>query len=260
MNLFENETLSISKIHTICLYGKREITEKKLKFNVCLPSYELIFILSGQAIVHFSGVDIVDSPDVVRYLPKGIENGEYTVDVDEAEFCIDIYFDTQDPMPDKAMSFKNFKELRPLFEKIHEIWNAKSEGYYMRAMAVLYEIIAKIKVHNESYLESSRVQKILPAQKYALEHFCDNDFDYKEMCRKTGLSYDYFKELFIKKYGVSPVKYVTALRLEKAKELLITGLYSVGEIAAMCGFDNLYYFSTTFKKHFGCSPKNYKGF
>ena len=177
MNLFENEVLSISKIHTICLHDKRQVSEKKLKFNVCPTSYEMIFILSGKAKVHFAGVDIYDCPDVIRYLPKGPKEGEYIVDVEEAGVCIDIYFDTQDPMPDNAMSFKNFKELRPLFLKINEIWNSKSEGYYMKSMSVLYEIIAKIKAHNESYLESTRVQKILPAQKYAIEHFCDNHFD-----------------------------------------------------------------------------------
>jgi len=56
---------------------------------------------------------------------------------------------------------------------------------------------------------------------------------------------------------MTPIKYITMLRMEKAKELLITGHYKVSEIAGMCGFENVYYFSNVFKKHEGISPKNY---
>ena len=54
---------------------------------------------------------------------------------------------------------------------------------------------------------------------------------------------------------MSPVKYVTALRLDHAKELLITGQYSVGEVAELCGFENVYYFSAVFKKTPGNTTK-----
>ncbi len=57
---------------------------------------------------------------------------------------------------------------------------------------------------------------------------------------------------------MSPVKYITQLRVEKAKELLITNRYKVSEIAEMCGFENVYYFSNVFKKQVGVSPKTYK--
>lgn len=93
-----------------------------------------------------------------------------------------------------------------------------------------------------------------------LENFKRYDFDYNEMCSKSGLSYSYFKELFISKYKMSPVKYITHLKIEYAKELLIIGKYSMSEIASRCGFENAYYFSTVFKKQVGISPTQYKTF
>ena len=92
---------------------------------------------------------------------------------------------------------------------------------------------------------------------FLIENFKSRNFDYNALCASSGLSYSYFKELFIAKYGMPPVKYLTYLRLEYAKELLITGRYSVGEIAEKCGFENVYYFSCVFKKSVGVSPKNY---
>ena len=46
--------------------------------------------------------------------------------------------------------------------------------------------------------------------------------------------------------------------MEKAKELLITGHYTVSEIAYECGFENVYYFSNVFKKIVGVSPTAYR--
>jgi len=47
------------------------------------------------------------------------------------------------------------------------------------------------------------------------------------------------------------------MRIEKAKELLSTGYFSVKEVSQKSGFDNVKYFSTVFKKEVGCSPSEY---
>lgn len=78
------------------------------------------------------------------------------------------------------------------------------------------------------------------------------------MHKLTGLSYTYFKKLFIDKNGVPPSKYVTFLRINRACELLISNLLKVDEIASMCGFNDVYYFSKLFKKIKGVSPTGFK--
>ncbi|MBQ7821769.1 MAG: helix-turn-helix transcriptional regulator [Clostridia bacterium] len=260
MKLFENETVNISKIRTVVVYeGKNSAGAGEIsRYNVNLSTYELVFFLSGEGITSFAGKTVHDVPNSVRFLPKGIKDGEYTVKKIEKGACIDIYFDTDDEMPDQVMLLKNMNELKPLFIKMHNVWNTKKVGYYSECMSILYDIIRKIKQNREKYNSSDRFEKIQPSYDYMLAHFCEHDFDYKTMCARSGLSYDYFKELFIKRYRMSPVKYVTMLRLDKAKELLITDRYSISEIAEQCGFESVYYFSSVFKKHEGVSPKNYK--
>ena len=88
-------------------------------------------------------------------------------------------------------------------------------------------------------------------------HYCDYKFDYEEFVSLSGLSYSYFKKLFIQKYGMPPVKYVNSLKIKRACELLATNNFTVSEIAEICGFENTYYFSTVFKNYVGVSPKNY---
>jgi DNA-binding response OmpR family regulator len=54
----------------------------------------------------------------------------------------------------------------------------------------------------------------------------------------------------------SPVDFIRAIRLNQALELLQSGKYTVTEVSEMCGFAGIGYFSTSFKKHFGKSPKD----
>ena len=259
MNLFSDEVINISKIHTIAMFDSvAEIPNGIRHYSSCLPTYELIYHISGEGITHFNGVKIHDCEDSLRYLPKGAENSEYTVKKISDGICIDIYFDTPDPMPLSALSLKNIPELKNLFTKIYNIWSSKKSGYYIDCMAVFFEIIKTIQKHNKKYISCQQSKKINCAYEYMVENFKDKNFDYKELCKTTGLSYSYFKELFVSKYGMPPVKYLTYLRIEYAKELLITGRHSIEETAEMCGYENVYYFSTVFKKHVGVSPSKYK--
>lgn len=260
MELFENERINISGIRTVNLYesvGEAYDSCGRVSYGINLATYELIFFLSGRGITCFGEKTIEDMPNSIRFLPRGIGEGKYTVEKIEDGVCIDIYFDTEDEMPSFAVGLRNMNELRPLFVKICNIWQSKRAGYYTEAMSVMYEIVNKIKKHSENYGTSKQAEKIRAAEEYMSAHFADYKFNYGAMCAETGLSYDYFKELFIKVYKMSPVKYITAMKLEKAKEMLITGRYSVARVAAECGFENIYYFSTVFKKKFGVSPKNY---
>lgn len=255
MYLFEDEVINITKIYTVELFKAPVIC---CHSTIKTHTYELFFQLSGVLDTYYGNTHVLDVPNSIRYLPKMPDSNEYIVDVKEPGECIDIFFDTDSPPPDEPLSIKNMAELKPLFLKIYTLWNAKKPGYYTECMSILYEIIRKIKLHGEKYSTSKQSALIQPSYNYMLENFASRDFNYREMCAKSGLSYDYFKELFIARYGTTPVKYVTMLKIDKAKELLITGMYSVTQISELCGFDNVYYFSTVFKKQTGVSPKNYR--
>ena len=75
---------------------------------------------------------------------------------------------------------------------------------------------------------------------------------------KTGLSYVQFLRRFKVLTGMAPTDYITSLRLQKAKNLLVGSSLQIKAIANACGFENEYYFSNFFKKHTGLSPKAYR--
>lgn len=70
---------------------------------------------------------------------------------------------------------------------------------------------------------------------------------------KTTLT-NMFKEL----YDTTPIRYVNALRMQKAKELLVNTDISIGEIAELVGFQSIHYFSRCFKSKENCTPIEYR--
>ena len=57
---------------------------------------------------------------------------------------------------------------------------------------------------------------------------------------------------------MSPNQYIKTLRMNRAKDLLKTGLLSISEVAEQGGFADIYYFSKAFKRAVGMNPTAYK--
>ena len=90
-------------------------------------------------------------------------------------------------------------------------------------------------------------------------HFCDADLSFELMAKDVNFSVSYISALFKKKMGTSFVKHLTALRMEKAKELLGDASIKIVDAAEQLGYADPYYFSHCFKKYTGVSPKEFRG-
>lgn len=91
------------------------------------------------------------------------------------------------------------------------------------------------------------------------ENIQNADFDLTEAIRRTGFHPDYFRRCFRETVGTTPLAYLTGLRINKAKLLLLDSSFvSVAQVAAQCGFSDSFYFSSRFRRAEGCSPMQYR--
>jgi len=95
------------------------------------------------------------------------------------------------------------------------------------------------------------------AKSYIRNHFA-KDISLDDVSRQVNISPYYFSKIFKEETGENFIEYLTTIRIEKAKELLINTEYSMKEICTMCGYADPNYFSRTFKKNVGLSPTEYK--
>ncbi len=71
-----------------------------------------------------------------------------------------------------------------------------------------------------------------------------------------GLDRRYLSRIFKAEMGVSIQEYIINVRMEQAKRLLFDG-YNVKDTSELVGYQDQFNFSKMFKKHFGCSPREY---
>ena len=81
---------------------------------------------------------------------------------------------------------------------------------------------------------------------------------YYAYAEKAGYSKQTLIHKFRERYGKTPIEYLTAVRINQAKLLLVNTHRSVGQIAKLCGYENTYYFSNTFKKQVQMSPLQFR--
>ncbi|MDK2829384.1 MAG: hypothetical protein PWP67_2204 [Clostridium butyricum] len=85
-----------------------------------------------------------------------------------------------------------------------------------------------------------------------------NNISLDDMSRNMYLSSVYISKVFKEKTGESPINYLINLRLEKAKDLLLSTESPVKVIAQAVGYTDAYYFSKLFKKYYGYSPCKFR--
>lgn len=72
-------------------------------------------------------------------------------------------------------------------------------------------------------------------------------------CERRRLSY-----LFDKQMGMSPIQFLTEIRLKQSKEILRTTTIPIKEIAEMVGYQDGFYFCRVFKKQYELTPSEYR--
>ncbi len=257
--MLDNNRICIQEINSVALIASDPRPQKRIYYGSVLPKYELIYKIAGENYTHFNGETLHMHSDIIGFLPKE-NNVTYYVDRISLGNCIDIFFDTNSEITNKAFSVdaSSNKRVKSLFIKLHSCWISRDNGYYYKCMALLYEILSEIIQPDGNYLPEPKYNKIKPGIDYLHANCFDSEIDYYMPAKLCKISYNYFKRLFCLKYNTTPHAYVTELRLERALELLSTNLYSITDIANMCGYTDIFYFSRVFKNRYGVSPGKYR--
>jgi YesN/AraC family two-component response regulator len=81
----------------------------------------------------------------------------------------------------------------------------------------------------------------------------------KRLAQKFGFVPSYLSKLFREYKGISPLDYITKLRIERAKVLICeSDILLVRDVSRLVGYEDPLYFSKLFRKETGHSPSEYK--
>lgn len=133
-----------------------------------------------------------------------------------------------------------------------ELAEVKIEGFKMLE-AILAE--SPLREGSEDMLEDLR--RLDGALRHIRENF-RKTLDINVLSRQACMSRTQLHARFQSAMGMAPMRYLRSLRMEKAKDLLLTTTMTVGEIASAVGYDDQMYFSRVFRSMAGASPTDYR--
>lgn len=88
--------------------------------------------------------------------------------------------------------------------------------------------------------------------------YMSDEISLNTIAAEAGMSPSYFSSIFSKEMGKTFVEYLTEIRMDRAKELLMCSSMKTSEIGYEVGYKDPHYFSYIFKKTQNCTPKEFR--
>lgn len=217
-------------------------------------SHGLALFLGGKRTLFFDKKKLVVGKNTIVYFPKG---SNYIIKEQESFDCYAINFQMPDGAIFEPFSFNiiNINEYLECFKKARKNRMKNVIGSNAKIKAELYNIICNMQT--EYGLPYSNSAIIEPAVKYIHSNYYKENISISYLATLCGISEVHLRNTFTKKFALSPVRYINNLKLSRAKELLSSEFYTIGEVCFLSGYNDESYFSREFKKHFGITPSDF---
>ncbi len=145
---------------------------------------------------------------------------------------------------------------------IPEIQNIEALLANLRTMHQISDTVKTIFVQSLAFRNSlatdDRARNMNQVKTFIDHHFADPNLLLNDVAAKANLSPNYFSAVFSEEFGESFKDYLTRLRMERAKELLLTTNLKCSEIANQSGYNDAHYFSHVFRKNVGLPPQQFR--
>lgn len=143
--------------------------------------------------------------------------------------------------------------------KIDNLFKEEKPGFQYIASGILLQILgqlfATIKYHQ---FEGKKIEDKIKQAKLMIFENMHQTISQEEIAQSIGMGYSLYRKKFKEYTGVSPAQYQIQMRINKAKDMLITTNQPLKEIAHTLGFESPDYFFRLFKQKTGFTPSDFR--
>lgn len=243
---------------------------------------EMLYILKGSAIAHCNEHTFhVNSGDLIVVNCQELHSMELVSDALEYQ-CIILdphilnsrFIDLCDakyitPVVENKLLFRNLVQDDPAItqclEKMIEEYQAKAVGFELSIKSLLFELMVQLirnHIHtiltdNQAIYRSNNIRTCNTVIQYIQAHYME-ELKMDDLCQIVHLSKYHFCRMFKKTTGNTVTEYINIFRIQIAETLLLTTDMSISAVAAETGYHDASYFTKTFGKLKGMSPKKFR--
>lgn len=234
-----------------------------------LSEYQILYITKGKGVFEseVTGIKKIYAGDIFilfpniwhRFTPDNATGwDEYWV-----EFSGDLikHYRTKDFLNPKnpVVTVGIQEEIAENYMKIIKLIKDEKPGFQYIASGNLIQILGQMfalkKYHS---FEGKIIETQIRQAKLMILENMHTAISQEEIARSIGIGYSLYRKKFKEYTGVSPAQYKIHLRVNKAKDLLITSNQPLKEIAHNLGFESSDYFYRLFKQKTGFTPSDFR--
>ena len=142
-------------------------------------------------------------------------------------------------------------------ERLEKLYQDKDLSSCMETEGMLRIILSQFMKKAQESGASPELIRFRPVFEY-IERNYNKKIRLRDLAARANLQEVYFSNLFKKLCGTAPMQFLNRKRIEKAQALLLSSDEKLDLIASLCGFDDSFHFSKTFKKFTGLPPSEYR--
>lgn len=277
-NQLINSIKKYLKVYVAIGIGKSysDISQVSMSYRESYTAAMQKIILGENVVISYS--DIPNTGSIDFYLSNEkkllLENYMKEGNTDKVLKIINSIFNT---IKQKSLSYENIKilyiDLLLLFSKtVKEAggsWNKIfsedifSESYLSRYSSLeqlsgwIKDCVSSI-CEYISCLKKSYGRKVIDEIKEYINNYYYTEINLNDLSNRYYLNPNYLSQLFKNEVGENFVEYLTKIRVERAKELLLNTDLKSYKIAEMVGYTNHRYFSNVFCKYIGTTPTKFR--
>lgn len=145
-----------------------------------------------------------------------------------------------------------------LFDEIISELTHQEELYKQQVKTLLTEVLVHL-YRNYRFSDSlptenaHKIQLVKDGISYIKQHYTE-PLQIDLICQAIGISKFHFCRIFKEITNKTVLEYINILRCHQARQLILSGNYTISQSAEKIGFQNISYFSKCYQKHIGCLP------
>lgn len=154
------------------------------------------------------------------------------------------------------------KSVIELTDQVWEFCMSKQTGYEFRVRTALSEMLFRLWENlPEMQQQSTKIMRDEDRIKTMLQFIHDNysgEVTMKMIADSAMVSESECLRCFRRTIGTTPIQYVKQYRIQTAAGMLVSTQEKVADIAIQCGFQDISYFTKSFREYKGCVPTEYR--
>lgn len=231
--------------------------------------HQIIYCVNGEGVLKTGGNEFIIHPNTLFFLPPDIPHEYFQISEEPwstnwVTFTgenISSTLERLDMSGYRVIEAASLDAIDSVFRRMLAVLRGEQASAGFDASYMLYELLVECFKAGCEECASASVQEsgiIRPVLNFINDNYSSN-ITLDSMAKVANVTPEHLCKVFKASMNMRPFEYLAKKRIQEAKRLILTNLYTISQVGKLVGYDNNSYFCSVFKKYEKISPSEFRG-